>query len=336
MRRFIAVGVLGLLVVLQAHDVSATVKGFEVQLGLELDYDDNIYQYSDRDLKAFNPTQEKYRGLSSTDDWIVTPGVSLKYCTPLKYTTRLVLEVRPKFYMDNNIKDYQVLTARLSQEFPGKWEIGLQYQTVPSYYLKRLADPPNQSRAYADAEFSINNLRVSTRKEIGRWFSGTVSGTFGYKDYNAEFNERDITIVATKAQVSFRPWKSFRLSLEGGHEWGQSEGWDDPAYNSDTSYDQWAASVSASQKITSWLMFGGGYLFESKEFITELVHDRGHYQRTDDTLIVDVYLRFQVLKGLSMRAGFELEDCSSKKDRTELPFTSYTERRWMISSSYEF
>ena len=314
----------------------AAARDLAVRAGLELRYDDNVFQYSNKDLNQFDNSKAKFRSLESEDDWTLIPSVDAGYRIRHRYDTRVSLGVDAKLYERNTVKNYQVYTARVRQELPGRFEIGLRYLLVPRFFLRPLANPPNQVTTYSDAKFRIHSLHLDLDKDFNKWLAGGASGLFEKKDYTADFNERDTTVVGGGAEARVRLNPAIRVAVGADYERGKARGRDDATINSDTSYAQQSYHVRPSAQLAKGITLGVGYSYDSRHYASDLAADKDHFHRNDFTNTWDFRLKGRMTKKLDAYLDHERIDRSSNTPEITAEFADFTERRTTAGVTYEF
>ncbi len=330
---------IGLITTTHAH---AAAPDLRAEAGLRVRYDDNVFQYSDRNLNRFSPgTIEKFRTLDSTDDIIVTPSIDIRATWKSRYTTRLFTGVDLNQYTKNTDRSSQTYTLGVTQRLPHDTGLTLRYRFVPTHLGWRLADPPNQpapssSWTYANAELSSSEWRLAVDYDLNRILSAELYGAWATKDYNAAFNERDITVqeVGLSGTVKFRREVAVKLGL--AHETGDAAGAGDASINSDTSYRQWSVLLKPTISPTRDWDVALTYEYQQRDFTSALIGDSNYYQREDTTQTVGLDSTVRISKGVKLRADYDHIQRSSNQNGTDLEFGDYTEQRVSVGAEYRF
>ncbi|MHB8837227.1 MAG: hypothetical protein ACYC9Y_16175 [Candidatus Methylomirabilia bacterium] len=309
---------------------------FDVRLGAEVRYDYNVFEYSDADRNLFDPARERFRGLGSVDDWVVAPRARVEYRWRGTYDTRLALAGAWAFYESNGVKDYQSFSLRLARKLPWDAELTLRYSLVPRFFFKRLADPPGQTGTYADATFRIDTFRAALGKRITDRIELAGWGQLERSNYNAAFDERDITKLGGGADITVKAAGWLRLRAGASLEEGVARGENDPATGSDISYWLWAAHVSSQVRISDRVSFGVGYAREQKHFTTGLINDRSHYRRRDATDTLEADVRMRLGGSVALTLGIEHSTTRAERDGQRLGFASFTDNLYTMQVTYEF
>lgn len=310
-------------------DTSAT-------LGLAVRYDDNVFQYSDRNLGRFNASLNKFSTLDSTDDIIVTPSIDVRAAWKRRYATRVFAGVDLNQYTKNTDRSSQTYTLGVAQLLPHRTALTLRYRFVPTHLGWRLASPPNQTTTYANADLSSSQWRLAVDYDPNRMLNTEVYGAWGTKDYNAAFNHRDITVkeVGLSGTVKWR--RAARATLGVARETGDAAGAGDAVINSDTSYRQWSVRLKPAVSPTRDWDVALMYEYERRDYTSPLATDNDHYQREDTTHTVGIETTVQLARGVNVRGDYDRIRRTSNKNGADLDFGNYTEQRVTAAVEYRF
>lgn len=314
----------------------AKMRNLDIRIGLELQYDDNVFQYSDKDLNNFKNGPAKFGTLNSPKDLLWIPSLKASYRIRHKLDTRMTFQIEPKFHQQNTIRNYQVYTARIEQELPWRSELGLRYLLVPRFFLRPLADPPNQSIIYNNADFTLQTIKLSFDKTFKKGFNAEVLGVYEKKDYNPDFDERDTTVISGGVKLRLSPNRTFKVTLGTDYEQGTAKGENDASINSDISYTQWSAYIKPSTQLSNQISLDFGYTYASKHFTTDLTADISHANRDDITQTTEVQFKTRFAKRLDARLDYERLDKKSNKTGVDVEFASFSENRVIAGFLFEF
>lgn len=305
-------------------------------LGLAARYDDNVFQYSDRNLGRFNTALNKFSTLDSTDDVVVTPSIDVRATWKRRYATRVFAGVDLNQYTKNTDRSSQTYTLGVGQRLPHNTALTLRYRFVPTHLGWRLASPPNQTTSYANAELSSSEWRLAVDYDPNRRLNAELYGAWGAKDYNATFNHRDITVKEVGLSGTAKWRRAARVHLGVSRETGDAAGAGNAVINSDTSYRQWSVllkpTVSPTRDWDAALM----YEYQRRDYTSALAADSDHYQREDTTHTVGIETTVQVTNGMSLRGDYDRIRRTSNKNGADLDFGNYTEQRLTAAAEYRF
>ncbi|MFZ5863855.1 MAG: hypothetical protein ACOYXR_13560 [Nitrospirota bacterium] len=319
---------------------NAAAPDLRAEAGLRIRYDDNVFQYSDRNLGRYDQTLPKFRTIESTDDIIVTPSIDIRATWKGRYTTRLFGGVDVNQYTKNTDRSSQTYTLGVTQKLPHDTGITLRYRFVPTHFGWRLADPPNQTITYSNAELSSSSWRLAADHDFTRTLNAELYGAWESKDYNPAFNHRDMTVkeVGFSGTVRLRPKVS--VTLGGSHETGDAAGAGDASINggSDTSYRQWSAFVKPRISPTRDWDVALTYEYQKRDFTSALVADTNYTQREDTTHTIGLDSTVQIRKNIELRADYDhiQRSVASLAPGVNLDFGNYTEQRVTLGADYRF
>jgi hypothetical protein len=333
---------MGILVVavclLTAAYANAAAPALRAEAGLRIRYDDNVFQYSDRNLGRYDPTLPKFATIESTDDIIVTPSLDVRALWKGRYSTRVFAGVDLNRYTNNTARSNETYTIGLGQKVSEADTLTLRYRFVPTHFGWRLADPPNQTAAYANAELSSSSWRLSVDHDLSRVLGAELYGAWENKDYAAPFNYRDITVkeMGLSGTARLRPELTIRLGL--ALETGDAAGAGDASINggSDTSYNQWSVLIRPTISPTQDWGVGFTYAYHQRDFTSTLPLDDNYYQREDTAYTVGLDSTVRIRKGVELRADYDRIHRTSNKSGANLEFGNYTEQRVTIGADYRF
>lgn len=312
-----------------------------VAAGLRIRYDDNVFQYSDRNLGRFDPALGKFSTLDSTDDVIVTPSVDVRAIWNGRYSTRVFAGIDLNQYTKNTDRSSAAYTVGLAQRVTRRSELTLRYRFVPTHLGWRLASPPNQpppssTWTYANAELSSSDWRLAVDHDLTRSLSAEVYGGWETKDYNAAFDHRDITVKEVGVSGTARWKRVARVTLDLARETGDASGAGDAALNSDTSYRQWSVRVKPTVSPTRDWDAALTYEYQRRDFTSGLAADRDHYQREDTTHSLGIETTVQVTNAMNLRGDYDRIRRTSNQNGADLDFGNYTEQRVTAAAEYRF
>jgi hypothetical protein len=196
---------------------------YSYNMDLGLNYDNNVYAYSQRYIDDFLHNIRPYRFPFETYDDMVT-AVDLRLLIRNKFfgprTTTFSLDLNTENYIVNNQKNFQKYTFGLRQSF-GKYAVKLTYQIIPSYLIRYYRNPHGSSTEYIGCEATYHTISgkisYATKKNI------ILSAGYGHKwdNYIKEFNRYD----ASGHIISFNIEKQLRkyLNFNFGYSYRTSE-----------------------------------------------------------------------------------------------------------------
>lgn len=202
-------------------------------------YDDNVFEYTQRDMEAFRSGDNPERfGIESIDDFVFTTELEAtrRLSSTRAARSYLDLETRSRLYLHNSMANDLRLRMSLRREERDS-STRLRFTYLPDSYLRRLWD--RESREYLPAEYDDTALGLRYRKDVApKWLvDGEVS--WSYRDYVTAFDERDSGKWAVGLTAHFRPNRSWDAWAGYERGWSRARATDpDPDVDVDTSYDE--------------------------------------------------------------------------------------------------
>jgi hypothetical protein len=197
---------------------------FKVPLTLKLvytsSYDDNILNYSERDITRFQDSQQPYPPpITTADDWINSLGVRLyrDFRLGRGFSLRPYYAGKTAIYAINPTKSWQShnILARLS--YRSRAYLTLKYLYLPSYFLRVYYDKDTQAyhgdpQAYHGADFTLSRPSAALRL---RWepYEVEIEGGRDYEYYNSYFTEYDVEADFIGATGTYSGFPNLDVSL---------------------------------------------------------------------------------------------------------------------------
>lgn len=306
------------------------------RFGFESRYDDNLYQYSERNLDRFDPNLPKFLEIGGVSDVAFSFPARVDFRFSRKSKARLSFVFEPQFYTNNPERNHQTFHVGWEQKLSHDMELNVRYFGVPSYFFLRLADPPNQTRTYARASHNINSVDISLQKDFSRRLSAEISLQYATKNYSQDFSHLDSDATGFNFEFYSKLTPSLRILAGGGLERSITRGRNDPRINYDNSYNWWTFYVSPSVDITKWLTVVGEITHSPKSFLSDLPDDINHFGRNDSTWMQEITLKLDLSSSYDLRLKYERITKSSQQNGETLEFPNFTENRISTAVYYEF
>ncbi len=330
----------GLIALGLVPPVDAKPLDVRATLGVTTRYDDNVYQYSDRNLSAFNSSTAKFLGLESTDDVILTPSLDIRAVFSGPRPTRFFGGVDLHTYAQNTDKSYQAYTLGVTQRLAWKTDLTLRYRFIPSFLVGRLADPPNPPvlalATYADAEFALNAWRLALDADVLPELNVELFGLLENKNYNAAFDERDTTVKGGGVAATARVHPQVRVKLGVASEVGDAAGAGDTATNSDTSYREQSLTIKPTVSPARGWDVSLLYDHAWKRYTSDLPLDTNHFGRKDQTQTLGLDAKVVLSRSMDLKGEFDHIKRTSNRTGADLEFADYTEQRVTVGVAYRF
>jgi hypothetical protein len=119
------------------------VEHFELRVGLNLYYDNNILKYSEKYLERFMNGEDPGRfSIETYDDLIINPSLEGIYTFNIfkKLKTRINASLSPKFYVVNDIKNWEYYGIGLQQYISKRGFVKILYSYIPEFYVRNFRD----------------------------------------------------------------------------------------------------------------------------------------------------------------------------------------------------
>ena len=222
-----AAGVLGLAIVLAAPaGEGAERRGgavtFSGNVAIQLIYDNNIIHYSDADLLELETAvnQGKF-SITSAGDWIVRPRLDLAVRSAAVTGRPLLLRFRFTTwrYAENQIKNNDSYSLRLTHPGFGKDNLDLSYTYAPMAYLRNFKDrppfaPPSAPEVYTEFSLASNSFAAAYTRRLRRDLDGTATLGRAARYYNQPFMENDNWEWNGGGSLAWRAAKPLKLTGE--------------------------------------------------------------------------------------------------------------------------
>jgi hypothetical protein len=293
-------------------------------VGLTSVYDDNILQYSQTQLDAFESgLQPTHFSIRTAGDGVYSPYVVLGWEWDRGSGVRL--KWSGNFHQRDDMADNRSLSTAWHESFgrPGRLTLG--YYALQDYYLRQLFDPDASvgSTQYRRAEF---DLRIGA----ALWLLPVSEHTrveFGYqyenRQYSQDFIERDSALHLGKVTLGWRRLpRHGALDLVAGYRASNARAEDgDETPGSvpdepDLSYHGIVTSTGGALEFLHAHRWRLGadlqYGLETRSYDSDRPFDTYHYKRNDMLNVVEVGLRAAYRPHWSARGFYRLEDNSAK------------------------
>ena len=303
---------------------------------IQFTYDNNIFLYSDNDLKDFERSIQAYRfPFETSDDFIttLTGSIGLRQKLFNQKSTVFSLLYRQHIYAINRVKSYQLFSLSISQNLAKPWVIEIGYLFLPKYLIRYYKDPTIQTSppTYIGCEFAEHLISAELNIRVKKGLTFSPSYKFEIDNYIQQFD--------------FYDTKAHRLGLTGGYRInpiielkGKFE-YKIAAANGpipDISYDQlaWSAGVQFGKDRKIAVTYGQ----ERRDFTTNNLpsDDPFHAGRVDKTQNIKLEFEIPVTHIILVAAGYEFEkrDVSSPYKETIDDIKDYQNNRFGLGLKF--
>ncbi len=302
---------------------SFTIHG---RIELSNSYNDNILDYSDRDIAKFDSVKYassnlKKFSINRTSDNITT--ARLRLVTTFRIIdnapTTINLRLNQSFNNANHIRNYTSAQLEVKQVLMKKNYLTLGFSSLPRYYLRNYwyhqkpeRNPYHLFSRYVEAYLSKKSYSI----DIGRNFNKRISGEIGYEyeytSYNREFNERNNSTHNLKFDADIQVNKVIKFSGAYGYAISWASGRVNPDSTiADISYRSnkfsFGLNISMKPLIGIPLRWKNNLVYENQNYLSGKIPvdtidangakisygDKYHYGRKDNFYRINTELTFQ-------------------------------------------
>lgn len=196
-RRLSPVALFLLLVSTSPAPVNASEQSLSLSAGVSTVYNSNFLEYSNNQLDRFKAGTNPLRfSLESTDDAIVSPGVSLTWELDQGSGRRHALRAHwdGDFHATNPGADYRSYSARWTESFSGGRRFAVGYGRMDHFFVRQLRDEDLPVLAgdarWQRAEFDQDAITASWRQDVGKGMNLGLAYRYETRDYVPAFVER--------------------------------------------------------------------------------------------------------------------------------------------------
>jgi len=202
---------IGTLLVLAAacgYGVSPA-RSWDFSAGITTTYDDNILNYSERDLFAFRYRLNPARyALSTTDDLVLSPYLEVFWEPDSTRSNSVRARLEFNRYATNTIRNNLETEIQWRTRPFRRWRLSFTGTYLPSYYVRRYIDdetivPFPELPRYRDARYRQIKGEASVEWRPAKAWRGQFDYEYGRRDYLELFAERDQDRHALR--LSLRP-----------------------------------------------------------------------------------------------------------------------------------
>ncbi len=300
-------------------------------------YDNNIFNYSEKDLNEFLEYQSPYRFPFETyDDLITAMGLNLLLRNNFfeKKTTTFNLGINLRRYWVNNEKSYQKIYFGIRQSFTG-FAVKIWYRLIPDYLIRYYQNPKNEEREYIGCRLRYHTINGKITSRIGRSIKIDLLYKRGWDDYIQEFNQYDANYhtfsfnLGTKKAVEFECGYEFKLSRTDNIN-SLSGNTDHP----DVSYDlhKIGCAIRCRKRLILPLNFKISYKFIFKKFSSDNPIDSLHFGRQDITQQASITAKTRIFPGMNLNIdyGYQWRRSSSTIPIDIESFKNYNKYKFKI------
>lgn len=303
---------------------------------IQFTYDDNIFLYSENDLKDFQRSIRPYRfPFETSDDFItiLTGSIKLRQRLFNQKPSIFSLLYRQHVYSVNRVKSYQFFSLKINQYVTKPLTIEIGYLFLPKYLIRYYKDPTGQTSPpdYIGCEFAEHLFSLELIYKFIKKVTFTPFYKFEIDNYISKFNYYDTKAHRLGLNGNFRLQPI--ISLRGKFEYkiAQAEG---PV--PDISYDQlaWSIGLQFGKKLKVIANYGQ----ERRDFVTDNLPDIDpfHFGRVDKTRNLKFSLEIPLTRAIWVDANYEFEkrDVTSPYKETIDEVKDYQKNRFGLGINF--
>jgi hypothetical protein len=306
----------------------------KAKTGLSLIYDDNVWQFSDRDRSSFENSQNSsfFQNVESLDDFIWEPYFFLQF-QPLEKTpsTQLFADISGNFYVHNPSLNLGIYQIGLKQEIRHKVQAAISYTLIPREFVGISRENPSSSISVGET-ITTHTTRFRIERKI-RDINLGLTVHHKFKDYNDTFEEQDNNIYGAGLESKIYSGYGLKTRIAYLFELGVASGRNNTNFNNDLSYRSHQLRISPEVRINRDLTIGVRYEIKYKAFTTNLSGDTNHYGRYDTTHTVGANIYYELGKTLETKLGYERV---MKRPNKNKDFFAFDENVAIVGLSYLF
>ena len=302
-----------------AKDVStktkAKKKDYYLETEISTEYDTNVFDYSQDDRAEYKSytTPNRFKGVDSLDDFItrISFNAGLEKKILDIGTTVFDLGIRGNIYAENDDKNYEVYDVSLKQRIGKDNLVKVGYEYLPKYFVRTLRDADILSGdRFRKAEFKNNNVYLKYWNRVKKSLTWWIQYTYGDKDYNSDFNERDTQFHKIDLSSVYKPFAWIKFNPRFTYSINNAAASDgDANVDSDISQEEYRAGLYVNlypQKKLSYLL---GYNFYWINYTTDnaVTADPFHTGRDDKMQHVNFRVNYALEDNLIIYLGYQYE-----------------------------
>jgi hypothetical protein len=321
----------------------STKQSFRVQAGLDLIYDDNVWQYSDSDRERFenNPDDPFFQKTNTLDDLIWEPYLFLNL-QPFNRTpsTRLLADLTGDFYTQNTALNFGTYRIGLEQGIGDKTHALITYTLTPRIFVGMSRE--RRGGVVLGETMTTHVTRFRIERELQDLDLG-LTAHYKFRNYNDAFNEQDSDIYGIGLFTRIYSAHGLKTRLEYLFEQGLAAGRNtrdvcvtinnSTICPNDLSYLSNQFVINPEIQINRTLSIAIKYELKYKQFTTNLTNDSNHYNRKDFTHTPGLNVYYEISKSTEAKLGFERV---MRRVNNNSDFFSYDENIATVGLSYLF
>ncbi|MBN2542808.1 hypothetical protein JXI42_08050 [bacterium] len=296
---------------------------FSGDLEYSFEYDDNLFNLSEEDLRAVDEGDESFK-LETPDDFISSPKLFLKAKSRLLGTVFSIGNTfRYSMHLNNQEKNYLYIRPRIKFT---KYYITFTfaYTYIPEYTLRTYydTDQPYGTDHYPWCTYALNRFTWQLNGKIWKRIEGRFRTDYELLYYNEDFLEYDSKALEFEqalgysSDIEFWAGLTYRKSDAQGID---TEGEDKlTSDDSDISYKEFQYNFSVTHNrikiFNRDLSIGIDLKIYNREYTTEKpgIDDPYHTSREESRIVARQFIEFDLVKNLTLNLSYEYTERESE------------------------
>lgn len=310
-----------LFVVFLFTDENVYSQKFKKRLSLRIStgtmYDDNILKYSEKYIEKFLKSEDEGRfSIKTYDDVAVKNRLSASYYFRIfnKKKTKISGNFSHNYYINNDIKSFNIYSIGVQQYFLKKASFKLSYSYIPEFYVRNFRDEDLVSlygytpEAFSPYIFSKDNYSFYVQNTFLKNLYVNLSASMANYYHNIHYTEYDSDNYSLGLRLQKSVTKKTRLGFGYKYTNSDAKGYDEvfetveTSEESDGSYDDHQFEVSLKSKLPRLMKHNNDFSlklrFSKRNFLSEklIEIDPLHASRVDNVYYVSLQYNFKYYK----------------------------------------
>ncbi len=277
-------------------------------------YTDNVFEHSSarRLSLSEDPSQPAIVSVKKPSDVVWEPSLDVRHTsTPTNLgQTEVSFKAHGFIFTDNPIFNHGNYRIQLKQTLDPETSLLLRYRYVPNLFLGPNNERRTGRRLEEEERVTSHIWRLQLERRLTEFFTATLVGRYGLRQFNEAFAERDTTFWTSGPQLEWAINSWLRLTTAYLYERGLADGRQEVQFKDDVSYRQHFASLGATAWMNPFLSLTVGYAYRRKEFTSEIAGD-SNLGVVDTTHQGSAELRYEMNQAAAITMGFQRSQRSS-------------------------
>lgn len=277
-------------------------------------YTDNVFEHSSarRLSLSEDPSQPAIVSVKKPSDIVWEPSLDVRHTsTPTNLgQTEVSFKAHGFIYTDNPLFNHGNYRIQVKQALDPETSLLLRYRYVPNLFLGPNNERRTGRRLEEEERVTSHIWRLQLERRLTEFFTATLVGRYGLRQFNEAFAERDTTFWTSGPQLEWALNSWLRLATAYLYERGLSDGRQEVQFKDDVSYRQHFASLGATAWMNPSLSLTVGYAYRRKMFTSEIVGDSNRGV-VDTTHQGSAELRYEMNRATAVTLGFQRSQRSS-------------------------